>query len=162
MKEYCDWDEGCYEKVTHSNELERNSHEVQHLCNIAREKNEESKKIPQDVLEKAIEFIYGLIKEKETNGIELYEPDEKGWRYGAKKSRCSEKIEDELVRQKHGHWIPIKLPTGVGEFGYKEHMVQEVTCSECKFIEDVSASAYLYCPNCGAKMDEEVKQDAVY
>ena len=153
MKEYCDWDEGCYEKVTHSNELERNSHEVQHLCNIAREKNEESKRIPQDVLEKAIEFIYGLMKEKETNGIELYEPDEKGWRYGAKKSRCSEKIEDELVRQKHGHWIPIKLPTGVGEFGYKEYMVQEVTCSECKFTEDVSASAYRYCPNCGAKMD---------
>ena len=159
MKEYCDWDEGCYEKVTHSNELERNSHEVQHLCNIAREKNEESKRIPQDVLEKAIEFIYGLMKEKETNGIELYEPDEKGWRYGAKKSRCSEKIEDEPVRQKHGHWIPIKLPTGVGAFGYKEYMVQEVTCSECKFTEDVSASAYLYCPNCGAKMDEKVKQD---
>ena len=61
--------------------------------------------------------------------------------------------------QKHGHWIPIKLPTGVGEFGYKEYMVQEVTCSECKFTEDVSASAYLYCPNCGAKMDEEAKQN---
>ena len=65
----------------------------------------------------------------------------------------------EQPEQKHGHWIPIKLPTGVGEFGYKEYMVQEVTCSECKFTEDVSASAYLYCPNCGAKMDGKVKQD---
>lgn len=97
MKEYYDWDDGCYEKVTHSNELERNLHEVRDLCNIAREKNEESKRVPQDALEKAIEFIYGLMKEKETNGIELYEPDKKGWRYGAKKSRCSEKIEDEIV-----------------------------------------------------------------
>ena len=97
MKEYYDWDDGCYEKVTHSNELARNLHEVQHLCKIAREKNEESKRIPQDVLEKAIEFIYGLIKEKETNCIEQYKPDEKGWRYGAKKSRHSEEIEDELV-----------------------------------------------------------------
>ena len=65
----------------------------------------------------------------------------------------------EEPEQKHGHWIPIKLPTGVEEFGYKEYMVQEVTCSECKFTEDVSASAYLYCPNCGAKMDGKVKQN---
>ena len=71
MKEFFDWDEGCYEKVTYSN--------------VAQEKNEESKRIPQDALE------------KETNGIELYEPDEKGWRYGAKKVRYSEEIEDELV-----------------------------------------------------------------
>lgn len=64
-----------------------------------------------------------------------------------------------LPIQKHGHWIPIKLPTGVEAFGYKEYTVQEVTCSECKFIEDVSASAYLYCPNCGAKMNGEAKQN---
>lgn len=64
-----------------------------------------------------------------------------------------------LPVQKHGHWIPVKSPTGVEAFGYKEFTVQEVTCSECGFTEDVSASAYLYCPNCGARMDEEVKRN---
>ena len=64
-----------------------------------------------------------------------------------------------LPIQKHGHWIPVKQPTGVGAFGYKELTAQEVTCSECGFTEDVMASAYLYCPECGAKMDWEAKQD---
>ena len=64
-----------------------------------------------------------------------------------------------LPIRKHGHWIPVKQPTGVEAFGYKELTAQEVTCSECGFTEDVMASAYLYCPECGAKMDEKVKQD---
>jgi len=64
-----------------------------------------------------------------------------------------------LPIQKHGHWIPVKQPTGVEAFGYKELTAQEVTCSECGFTEDVMASAYLYCPECGAKMDEKVKPD---
>ena len=64
-----------------------------------------------------------------------------------------------LPIQKHGHWIPVKLPTGVEAFGYKEYTVQEVICSECRFTEDVMALSYSYCPHCGTKMDEEVKQD---
>lgn len=64
-----------------------------------------------------------------------------------------------LPIQKHGHWIPVKLPTGVGAFGYKEYTVQEVICSECRFTEDVMASSYSYCPHCGTKMDEKVKQE---
>ena len=56
--------------------------------------------------------------------------------------------------QKHGHWIPVKQPTGIEAFGYKELTAQVVTCSKCGFTEDVMASAYLYCPKCGAKMDE--------
>ena len=65
----------------------------------------------------------------------------------------------EQPEQKHGHWIPVKLPTGVEAFGYKECTVQEVICSECRFTEDVMASSYSYCPHCGTKMDEEVKQE---
>lgn len=64
-----------------------------------------------------------------------------------------------LKEQKHGHWIPIKTPTGVEYGGFEEYTAQEVVCSECGFTDDVSASIYTYCPNCGAKMDEEVIQD---
>lgn len=62
------------------------------------------------------------------------------------------------IRQ-HGDWIPIKTPTGVKYGGFEEYAVQEVMCSECGFTDDVSASIYTYCPECGAKMDEGVKQD---
>lgn len=64
-----------------------------------------------------------------------------------------------LPKQKHGNWIPIKSPTGVEYGGFKEYTVQEVMCSECGFTDDVSASIYTYCPECGAKMDEGVEQD---
>lgn len=60
-----------------------------------------------------------------------------------------------LPKQKHGTWIPIKTPTGVKYGGFEEYTVQEVMCSECGFTDDVSASIYTYCPECGAKMDEE-------
>ncbi len=58
-----------------------------------------------------------------------------------------------LPIQKHGTWIPIKTPTGVKHGGVEEYTVQEVMCSECGFTDDVSASIYTYCPECGAKMD---------
>lgn len=64
-----------------------------------------------------------------------------------------------LQKQKHGNWVPIKSPTGVEYGGFKEYTVQEVMCSECGFTDDVSASIYTYCPECGAKMDGKVKQD---
>lgn len=64
-----------------------------------------------------------------------------------------------LPKQRHGNWVPIKSPTGVEYGGFKEYTVQEVMCSKCGFTDDVSASIYTYCPECGARMDEEVKQD---
>lgn len=64
-----------------------------------------------------------------------------------------------LPVQKHGYWVPIKSPTGVEYGGIKEYTVREVMCSECGFTDDVSASIYTYCPECGAKMDEKVMQD---
>lgn len=48
------------------------------------------------------------------------------------------------LKEKHGHWI--------GENGW--------VCSECgyRIANWKFSSEYLYCPNCGAKMDE-VKED---
>lgn len=64
-----------------------------------------------------------------------------------------------LPKQKHGYWVPIKSPTGVEYGGVEEYTVQEVMCSGCGFTDDVSASIYTYCPECGAKMGGEVEQD---
>ena len=60
-----------------------------------------------------------------------------------------------LPVQKHGYWVPINSPTGVEYGGIKEYTVREVMCSECGFTDDVSASIYTYCPECGAKMEGE-------
>lgn len=65
----------------------------------------------------------------------------------------------EQPEQKHGHWIPIKSETGVEYGGFKQYAVYDVKCSACGFADDVSTCVYTYCPNCGAKMDEEVKQE---
>lgn len=65
----------------------------------------------------------------------------------------------EQPERKHGHWIPIKEPTGVEAFGVKEMAVQSVRCSACNTKEDVSFSVYEYCPRCGAIMDGEVKHE---
>lgn len=56
-------------------------------------------------------------------------------------------IEIGIIR--HGHWIEER---SIGDCCYR--------CSECGFIRD----AYLleienYCPQCGAKMDEEIQWD---
>lgn len=56
-----------------------------------------------------------------------------------------------------GHWIPIESPTGVEAFGIKEMTVQVVRCSVCDAEEDVSFTAYRFCPRCGAKMEGSVK-----
>lgn len=65
----------------------------------------------------------------------------------------------EQPERKHGHWIPIKEPTGVEAFGVKEMAVQSVRCSACNTKDDVSFSVYEYCPRCGAIMDGEVKHE---
>lgn len=60
----------------------------------------------------------------------------------------------ELLKEqepKPGHWIPVESPTGVEAFGIKEMTVQTVRCSDCGAEEDVSFSAYRFCPRCGKK-----------
>ena len=68
----------------------------------------------------------------------------------------------ELLKKREtntGKWLPIESPTGVKAFGIQEMTVMGVCCSACGSKEDVSFTGYKYCPNCGAKMEEEVKQD---
>lgn len=52
-----------------------------------------------------------------------------------------------LNEQKHGHWI--KLPK----------FLLETQCSACKKTYVGDYRTFNFCPNCGAIMDEEVKQD---
>lgn len=61
---------------------------------------------------------------------------------------CTSTVDAEPVR--HGRWIEVD----VGDCCYR--------CSECGFIRD----AYLldignYCPQCGAKMNEEEKKNGI-
>lgn len=80
----------------------------------------------------------------------------------SRKCRMMDKITDvlELLKEQEtveGHWIPIESPTGVEAFGIKEMTVQVVRCSVCDAEEDVSFTAYRFCPRCGAKMEGSVK-----
>lgn len=61
----------------------------------------------------------------------------------------------DVVPVVHGHWIPIKVPTGIELLGIKEMVVGFIRCSECYMEFDVSCEWYShYCPNCGARMKE--------
>ena len=53
----------------------------------------------------------------------------------------------EQPEQKHGHWI--RLP------GFRP----DFQCSVCKDTYVGNCRMFKFCPECGAKMDEEVKQD---
>lgn len=83
---------------------------------------------------------------------EKWECNNKGFFY-------SQAIEDALAllkeqeEPKPGHWIPVESTTGVEAFGIKEMTVQTVRCSVCGTEEDVSFSAYRFCPRCGTKME---------
>ena len=61
----------------------------------------------------------------------------------------------DVVPVKHGHWMKVKMPTGVEVFDCKEMMVVGFKCSKCGENVDVSEGHYRYCPHCGAKMDGE-------
>ena len=50
-----------------------------------------------------------------------------------------------LIVQKHGKWIPFELDT-------RGHI--EIIHYECSSCHEISDDATMYCPNCGAKMDE--------
>ena len=50
----------------------------------------------------------------------------------------------DAVPVKRGHWI---FET-IGRHGV-------MTCSECLKVQDYQTACFTYCPNCGARMDEE-------
>lgn len=52
---------------------------------------------------------------------------------------------------RHGHWKPYKTEQG---------RTLGVYCSECKQFLLMNPTPY--CPNCGAKMDEEVNENEAY
>ena len=52
-------------------------------------------------------------------------------------------------------WIPVKVPTGVEAFGFKETTVCALKCSECGGEIDVSEGHFRFCPYCGKIMTEE-------
>ena len=60
---------------------------------------------------------------------------------------CLPSIDAEPVR--HGHW----------DFNYGNPLAGNFVCSEC--LEEFDQCTY-YCPNCGAKMDEELSELLVY
>ena len=58
----------------------------------------------------------------------------------------------DVVPVRHGRWIEytkVIIPEPYNKWGHAWN------CSECGF--DDGFVAYNYCPNCGAKMDEEVE-----
>ena len=52
-----------------------------------------------------------------------------------------------LPMQKHGHWI------------ISGRFLPSAQCSACKDTYIGDCRTFNYCPNCGAKMDEEAKQN---
>lgn len=55
----------------------------------------------------------------------------------------------------HGHWIPDLIPTGVSAFGVDEMTAESEHCSVCGKDFWIGEKKD-FCPNCGAKMDEEI------
>lgn len=69
----------------------------------------------------------------------------------------------------HGKWIETHEVFGYLTYpeygkGTKKHGIFDyITCSECGMkwcIEDNDTETFKYCPNCGAKMDEEKTDDS--
>ena len=56
---------------------------------------------------------------------------------------------------KHGHWIEVKIPTGISAFGFKELTIDSLKCSICSGKINVSEGHYRFCPHCGAEMNGE-------
>lgn len=65
-----------------------------------------------------------------------------------------------LTIQKHGHWKGFTQSRYFGMDDYGEPIFRDglfYVCSECRLKSIIK---HPYCPRCGAKMDEEVKQNA--
>lgn len=74
------------------------------------------------------------------------------------KNECSgyyEKIDDFRYSVKHGHWETI----GGGIFVKGDSYAVRFKCSICGHFVNLGTDRN-YCPNCGAKMDGERKDDA--
>ena len=54
---------------------------------------------------------------------------------------------------RHGRWIEGKLPI----YRWGGEKIGEKSTWKCSVCHDVGFWGYNYCPNCGAKMDEEAK-----
>lgn len=54
---------------------------------------------------------------------------------------------------KRGHWIEVKMHTGISAFGFKDLTIDSFVCSVCYDKIDVSNGHYRYCPHCGAEMN---------
>ena len=61
----------------------------------------------------------------------------------------------DVAEVKRGHWIEIRIPTGISAFGFKELTIGSFKCSVCGEKIDVSEGHYRYCPYCGARMIKE-------
>ena len=57
----------------------------------------------------------------------------------------------DAVPVKNGHWIRINGERAFVRFTMK--------CSECGAVGRMNGKLFLYCPNCGAKMDGERRED---
>lgn len=54
-----------------------------------------------------------------------------------------------------GKWKRVVDFTGVEAFGFKETVVVGWGCNVCGYEVDVSEGSFNFCPNCGARMEEQ-------
>lgn len=97
--------------------------------------------------EKAIEYLVDNMTWMDADGIETSEED--------KRDAIAELINGvpsaDVAPVRHGHWIHERLPsTSGGSYAV-------IRCSECQL--QVPTYETRFCPNCGAKMDEENNND---
>lgn len=75
----------------------------------------------------------------------------RGWGCGNVCSRSINRIPAaDVVEVRHGEWEPI-----MQELNYYD----TCKCSVCGTVIDVSEAHYKFCPNCGAKMDGERREN---
>lgn len=66
-------------------------------------------------------------------------------------------VESEIEPVRHGKWEFINQATN-----YLESPTGDMCkCSECNFKIDVSETLFKYCPNCGAEMNQTVKNISI-
>lgn len=110
--------------------------------------------IDADVLYKKTEELEKQAREASRQAIT--EPTQEKWNNilaerSAFKYDITQMPTIDAVPVKHGEWMPIqKQPY------FRKHYSDEVSCSLC---HKKGHTAWNYCPNCGAKMDGERKDD---
>lgn len=96
-------------------------------------------------------------------GLNVFSDDENGNEHFLNGIETAKEIVEDAIGVDavpvvHGHWIPIMIPTGVSAFGVNEMTCESEKCSVCNAMFWVGEERR-YCPSCGAKMDEERKDD---